>query len=279
MSALLEGDAAAAETAGRESLALARELGDTEGIAYCLTSLSAALLVTALFDDTVGLRADEEGEALLHEALQVARAVGNRRHTSRALYGLGLIAQRRGEPTQARVLIEEAIAIVTEFGDRWFLTGSVLALAAINQAEGRPGATAELLGAAEALQEDMGMPSPPFLTAQADRLAAAARRELGVQPWAAHWDKGRRAPLQETLKAVRPTPPTEPPPAADGTRLTRREGEILRLVAQGLSDADVAAELVVSRRTVHAHLRSVYRKLNVRSRSAATRYAIKHGLG
>ena len=279
VSAMIEGDAVTAEAAGRESLALARELGDTEGVAYALTSLSAALLATTLFDETAGLRAEKEGEGLLQEALEASRAVGNRRHTSRALYGLGLIAQRRGAPAQARVLIEEAIAIVTEFGDRWFLTACVLALATVNQAEGRPEATAELLGAAAALQADIGMPLPPLLTAHDARLTAASCAELGVRPWTAHWDKGRSSPVQDTLEAVRPTPPPAPATAVDGTRLTHREGEILRLVAQGLSDADVAAALVVSRRTVHAHLRSVYRKLDVRSRSAATRYAIQHGLG
>ena len=60
--------------------------------------------------------------------------------------------------------------------------------------------------------------------------------------------------------------------------LTAREVEVLRLVAEGLTDAEVADRLVVSRRTVHAHLRSIYRKLDVRSRSAATRYALERGL-
>ena len=60
--------------------------------------------------------------------------------------------------------------------------------------------------------------------------------------------------------------------------LTAREVEVLRLVAEGLTDAQVAERLVLSLRTVHAHLRSIYRKLDVRSRSAATRYAVEHGL-
>ena len=46
----------------------------------------------------------------------------------------------------------------------------------------------------------------------------------------------------------------------------------------GLSDADVAERLVVSPRTVHAHLRSIYRKLGLSSRGAATRFAVEHKL-
>jgi DNA-binding NarL/FixJ family response regulator len=53
---------------------------------------------------------------------------------------------------------------------------------------------------------------------------------------------------------------------------------VLQLVATGLSDADVARRLFVSPRTVHAHLRAIYRKLGVRSRASATRYAVDHHL-
>ena len=60
--------------------------------------------------------------------------------------------------------------------------------------------------------------------------------------------------------------------------LTAREVEVLCLVAQGLTDAQVATQLVISRRTVHTHLNSIYSKLAVTSRSAATRYAIEHHL-
>jgi len=60
--------------------------------------------------------------------------------------------------------------------------------------------------------------------------------------------------------------------------LTARELEVLRLVAQGLTDAQVAAQLVISPRTVNWHLTSIYSKLQVASRSAATRYAIEQHL-
>jgi len=60
--------------------------------------------------------------------------------------------------------------------------------------------------------------------------------------------------------------------------LTTREVEVLRLVAQGLSDVQVAEQLVISPRTVHAHLSSIYSKLDITSRSAATRYAVDRKL-
>lgn len=60
--------------------------------------------------------------------------------------------------------------------------------------------------------------------------------------------------------------------------LTAREMEVLRLVAQGLSNAEIAEQLVISLLTVKAHMRSLYNKLAISSRSAATRYAIEHHL-
>ena len=60
--------------------------------------------------------------------------------------------------------------------------------------------------------------------------------------------------------------------------LTASEVEVLRLVAQGLSDARIAERLVISYRTVTTHLSSIYTKLDVSSRSAATRFAVEHHL-
>lgn len=60
--------------------------------------------------------------------------------------------------------------------------------------------------------------------------------------------------------------------------LTPRQAEVLRLLSRGWTDAQIADELFLSRRTVHAHLREIFRKLGVSHRSAATRYAIEHGL-
>ena len=68
-------------------------------------------------------------------------------------------------------------------------------------------------------------------------------------------------------------------PAATGLEhLTPRQIEVLRLVARGMTNAEIAQALFLSRRTVHAHLRSIFHKLDVGHRSAATRYAIQHGL-
>ena len=87
---------------------------------------------------------------------------------------------------------------------------------------------------------------------------------------------GREAlPASSQEEAFSPTP-LSPPPHPD--RLTAREVEVLRLLAKGLSNAQIAEGLIVSQLTIKAHLRSIYSKLQVTSRSAATRYALEHDL-
>ncbi|MBC8075755.1 MAG: LuxR family transcriptional regulator, partial [Chloroflexales bacterium] len=78
--------------------------------------------------------------------------------------------------------------------------------------------------------------------------------------------------LEEPPAEVRATGPARP---AD---LSEREVEVLRLIAGGLTDAQVAAHLVISPRTVNSHLRTIYSKINVTSRTAAARFAFEHGL-
>ncbi len=67
-------------------------------------------------------------------------------------------------------------------------------------------------------------------------------------------------------------------PVGHPAGLSDREVDVLRLIAQGLTDAEVAEQLFIARRTVNTHLTSIYTKLNVNSRAAATRFAVEHGL-
>jgi len=124
----------------------------------------------------------------------------------------------------------------------------------------------------------------------AHRAVAAARTQLGEQAFAAAWVEGRTLSLEQALatpgqvalpaptQGERSSSPTTafPPPYPDG--LTAREVEVLRVVAQGLTNEQVAERLVISPRTVDTHLTSIYGKIGATSRVAATRYAIEHHL-
>ena len=112
---------------------------------------------------------------------------------------------------------------------------------------------------------------------------AELRTQLGDEAFDREIAAGRRLTLDD-LRTI-PHPPvsaastvTDTPPSAPGAALTEREHQVLRLLAQDLSNPQIAERLVVSRRTVDAHLRSIYDKLGVKSRDAAIRVAREQGL-
>ena len=121
-------------------------------------------------------------------------------------------------------------------------------------------------------------------------LVSATTRELAAGAGLAFVDRGEHRlkgvsePRHLFAAVEEQSDPASPPsaPAANVATfpegLTAREVDVLRLVAVGLSDADVAEQLYLSVRTVNAHLRSIYRKAGVRSRAAASRFAEEHGL-
>src|SRR2546425_1113860 len=120
-------------------------------------------------------------------------------------------------------------------------------------------------------------------------MMAALRTQLGEKAFTAAWAEGRAMSPEQALAAWGPVTMSMPMPASRSSPpptkassypagLTAREVEVLRLVAQGLTDAQVAERLVISPRTVNFHLTSIYGKIGVSSRSAATRYAIEHHL-
>ena len=97
-------------------------------------------------------------------------------------------------------------------------------------------------------------------------------------------------PLEQILAAQGPLvmPTTGPAEPSSGPHtqkistfpsgLTAREVEVLHLLAQGLTSAQIADRLVIGQVTVNSHVRSIYSKLGVTSRAAATRYALEHHL-
>jgi DNA-binding CsgD family transcriptional regulator len=85
-------------------------------------------------------------------------------------------------------------------------------------------------------------------------------------------------PALQQIAALRAALGARVTPSRYPAGLSVREVEVLRLVAEGLSSAEVAGRLVLSPRTVEQHLRSIYNKLGVSSRAAATRFAVEHGL-
>jgi DNA-binding CsgD family transcriptional regulator len=183
---------------------------------------------------------------------------------------------------------QEALALSIEIGDRWASAMYLEAMAKSAAAGGRAVDAARILGAADGLREAIRAPIPPMDRPDHDRALAAARRALTPSEFAAAWNEGRQMTPDEVLATAARVPERTPVsgrgasagmnPSSSRDELTTRELDVLRLLATGLTDAEVATRLVISPRTVHTHVSSIYSKLGVGSRSAATRYALDHHL-
>ncbi len=167
------------------------------------------------------------------------------------------------------------------------LAEALRAAAALAATTGRFETAARLYGGAEARHQLAGVPLPPAGRAAHERAVEEVRTALGGAAFEAAWSTGRSLPLDDALAdaldtAAEPaagaiTPPV--PVSGYPANLTEREVEVLRLIAAGLSNAEVGRRLYISPRTVNSHLTRIYDKLDVSSRSAATRFAYEHGLG
>jgi DNA-binding NarL/FixJ family response regulator len=142
-----------------------------------------------------------------------------------------------------------------------------------------------LLGAAEAFREVTDVHLPFIAGPSHEQMVAAAHTQLGEEIFARTWSEGQAmTPGQAIVAQGRSTRPVETPSAiiqptpAYPAGLTTREVEVLRLVALGLTNIEVAEKLIISPRTVSTHLSAIFNKLGVTSRSAATRFATEHRL-
>ena len=152
-------------------------------------------------------------------------------------------------------------------------------LAAAAQSRGRVclanGDTAEAIDALRSACQRWQDVEAPYRVAQT-RLALAAALERSGDEHGASLERDAAATGLARLGVVAPTPAGRPVALPDG--ITRREAEVLALVAQGLTNREVAEALVLSERTVARHLANLYTKIGVTSRTAATTYAHHHGL-
>jgi DNA-binding CsgD family transcriptional regulator len=186
--------------------------------------------------------------------------------------------------------MEESLKIAIELDYKWDIALGLEELATVVAAQGEPVRAAWLMSTAQALREAIGVPLPSLSQALHEFTLASVRTQLGEQAFDAAWVAGRTMTPEQALEAQGAVtlPMTAPagPSSLPHTRkaspypngLTAREVEVLRLVAQGLTNEQVAERLVISSRTVDTHLTSIYSKIAVSSRSAATRYTIEHHL-
>jgi DNA-binding CsgD family transcriptional regulator len=229
-----------------------------------------------------GIRASFEGDFTLavsrfEEAERLAMELGDVRLLSRIAGGRALVDLYEGDLAAARRRLETSIQQYDSMGDLQ-LGNNIKWLAIVLHRQGLDVWSARVLGLEETLPRYLRSINA-ILAAYTERfrlgdVRAELRAKLGDKAFAREIEVGHRLRLDDLKAIPHPSAPTQPASASSpGEALTGREIEVLRLLAQDLSNPQIAARLVISRRTVDAHLRSIYDKLGVKSRDAAIRVA------
>jgi ATP/maltotriose-dependent transcriptional regulator MalT len=266
---LWSGDhSAPAVTLADEALELCRAAGDIQGSIYARAVLACSLISVD----------EQRCEALIRESLESSRPVGVHRETARLLFIGGMVSLHKSEHARGLAELYEAAAMMREFGDRGFLAlFCVPELARAHLLTGYPADAARLLESCDRACAAAGMQMPPWMRTDEGGALDATRKALVGRRYDRARAEGAKLTVEEALDTARQTADTGKD--QEMRALTSRELEVLRLLACDMTDAQIAQELVVSRRTVHAHLRSIYSKLDVGSRLAAARWAYDHDLG
>lgn len=220
------------------------------------------------------------------EALSIFQLSGEINQISFALGGLGDIARMQGNFPLATSYFSEALTNYRHIGNKFDVVFILEAQAILSEALGQHECAACLWGATEALREATHLSLAPSYQQDYAVYIDRARKTLGEKAYASAWAQGRRFTMDEAIEfALSTAAQTHVPEALKPIKdskpisdLTPREMDVLRLLATGLTDSQIAAQLFLSRRTVSKHLQSIYSKIHVSSRSAATYFASEHKL-
>lgn len=296
-----------------EGAELARELDDHLLLGFALGLQGNVMMARANYDEAIALFSEEFAAqqraghdlALASATLNLGRAIaasGDRERGERlleqariqlaagdshwelgcAIYSLGRIAQLQGNVMRAGNLYREALTLFQELSDPMMALVCLEGLAAV-AARGDALAAARLLGAAAVVRAWLGRPAAVEERQLVAETEAIIRSIVGEEAFTAAFAVGQSLSLaaatEEGLGLTLPEPlvvAVEAPAAPHG--LTRRERDVLRLLAEGKSDREIADTLFLSYRTVTSYVTNILGKLGVDSRTAAATYAVRHDL-
>jgi predicted ATPase/DNA-binding SARP family transcriptional activator/DNA-binding CsgD family transcriptional regulator len=294
-----------------ESLALYKELGDRSGVALSMSHLGHAAVHLGQPERMMSLREEAEAmlsepsekrvsahllmflgfaaasefdfeqmEARLEEALALFRELEDVRSISVCLLSLGHVSIGRDDPAGA-ARFEEALIIQRDLKHQTAIFMGISGMAGVAALRGQPLRSVKLMGASEALREEIGLTSESLSKARYDyeKYLATARAGLGEAAFDVGFSEGQAMSPEQAIEyalskeeerdpaTLVPAPEQQPPADELTERLTRREQEVALCVARGLTNRRIASELAISGRTVENHVRKILKKLGFRSRA------------
>lgn len=292
---LVQGEIDSAFPPLQQALQLSQEVHNV----YCQAAACSYLGLLALTrQDLV------QAVALCEESVKLCRESGSQNQfLGWALTSLGAVALFRLDLQVARTYFLESSAELAKVGDRNIMIYNLLGLAAIFLLQDQLESAIRLFGYAAAMLEQVGIPLLPLFRQPYEQAIHYTKTRVSAERYQEFWQQGYTAssldmatllpdvlppvtPL-ETAIASMPTlagsvnsavPTAVKPIAKLPEGLTAREVDVLRLLAEGLTNHQIAQRLSLSPQTVGSYLRTIYSKLDINSRSAATRFVLEHNL-
>ena len=212
----------------------------------------------------------------LEAALRLQREAGYTAGIIMALGDLGDLIRDQGDHARALACYREALGIGRGKPGARGVTDVTEAVGIVAVAAGQTERGVQLLGAADAQRERLGLRyRVPENQAALELAVAAARTALGEPAFGSAWAAGQNlGPGEAVAMALLPLLSA---PGSPGVILTPREAEILQLLVVGQTDSAIAGALFLSVRTVENHVSRIFAKLGVRNRTAAASAAIAAG--
>jgi predicted ATPase/DNA-binding CsgD family transcriptional regulator len=299
--AVLQSDPAAARPVLQRAVAVARETGQLVPLSHSLSMssiaenmagdresakrlLDEARVVTGGLDDVTAkvslLQARalngifdgdlEEVRSASSEGARLSRESGDLYSLEMMLMNLGLTALFSGDLDGSKPLFSEALRIAQRIDDRvaQYALLDALAYQAANSGQAR--LAARLLGSAETVRTGAGASVIMFLVPLLAQAEESATADIGALRFRAEFDSGKRLSRSAAIALAlgEPAQVSAKPLNADGVGpLAKREEEVAKLVADGLSNKQIGSRLFISERTVDSHVRSVLNKLGFNSRA------------
>jgi non-specific serine/threonine protein kinase len=281
LAAMYRGDHDLAEAYGQDALGRYRRMVTDPRAPAWVCMVLHNLGVVAYAREDLSLAATRFDEALVREReIQFSWLAGITQAN------LGNVARDRGDHARALSCYREALALGKAHGDKRILAIAVDGAAGVAMARGQAERAGRLFGAAAALREEAGIPVDAPLLRAWERGMAATRTAVGEAAFAAALATGRAVPLEASVAEVAALTKEvdakevaiDEGEAAATYGLTTREMDVLRLLAAGRTDREIAETLFLSSRTVNTHTARIYAKLGVGSRAEAAAWAVRHGI-
>jgi DNA-binding CsgD family transcriptional regulator/tetratricopeptide (TPR) repeat protein len=261
-----------------ESLAIYRDLGDPLGEGFSLHNLATAAFAERNLD---------RARTLCEESLAIFRRLDVRGATAEVLASLGLILNTAGQPQAALAALTEALELAWRVGPRWVVAASLEGIANVVARQEQEIVAVELCSAAAALRAQIEDPVRPNWQAELEQTLARAQATLGQEIFTDAWEQGHKRPLPDVVAVAAdvrivspaPVPRTMDVPETDrASGLSPRELDVLRLLADGKTDREIADTLFISPRTASKHVGAILAKLDVASRAEAAVLSLQRSL-